>query len=626
MSSEFRRAARLERRASAAFCLMLLAFALGCATPVGIKRTSLRDVDRELVENAITGDKPILIATQFLERLGLTKLYDENPRQALEKLREGLGGIDEHDRVLAMSELWFAAARKGDDRGEYLAAAVFAYAFLFPPTQPSPPASPYDQKTHYALELYNRGIANGLALPESAKGIELDPTPRQIQMPFGTFVLSAPKEEFLYGGYRIVHPVALGDLEIRGLRNRYRRIGVGVATAAGIEAVKGSDSDPWIPPRAKVPITAFVRFDPFARDFSGAHGTLELYDADDTPTVTVGSTVVPLASDPSAALAYRLEGAPVWDFELAGFRRSDLRISDTQKTHGLFFLNPYRPGRIPVIFVHGTLSSPARWAQMANELLGDPRIASRFQLWFYIYNSGNPILLSAGNLRDGILNAWAGLDPDDKDAALHQMVVVGHSQGGLLTKCMVVSSGTRFWDALADEPFDKVNFTPETRAILKDAIFFDPVPFVTRVIFISTPHRGSFLAENWLGMLARKLANAPASLTKASVEIATLNEGQRIFRKPFHMPTSIDNMDWSNPGLKILASLPIAPGVKANSIIPVLKPPIATGDDGVVKYQSAHIEPVESELVVMGSGHSTQDNPETIEEVRRILYEHAGIH
>jgi hypothetical protein len=43
----------------------------------------------------------------------------------------------------------------------------------------------------------------------------------------------------------------------------------------------------------------------------------------------------------------------------------------------------------------------------------------------------------------------------------------------------------------------------------------------------------------------------------------------------------------------------------------------------VVSYASAHLEGVESELVVR-SGHSAQSNPEVIQEVRRILVEHAG--
>jgi hypothetical protein len=44
----------------------------------------------------------------------------------------------------------------------------------------------------------------------------------------------------------------------------------------------------------------------------------------------------------------------------------------------------------------------------------------------------------------------------------------------------------------------------------------------------------------------------------------------------------------------------------------------------VVEYASAHIEPVESELVVK-SGHSVQGNPHAIEEVRRILRLHVGL-
>jgi pimeloyl-ACP methyl ester carboxylesterase len=445
-------------------------------------------------------------------------------------------------------------------------------------------------------------------------------------MPFGTLVLSVPKEEFHYGGYRIVHPVALGDLEIRGMRNRYWRPGAGVALAASLAPAEGSEVDPWLPRDAKVPVTAFVRLEELAPDLSRAHGTLEFYDADETPAIAVGSASVPLASEPSAALAYLLEGSPVWDFEIAGFRRSDLQVAGVSGAHGLGFLSPYRPGRIPVVLVHGTLSSPARWAEMANELLGDPRIATHFQLWYFIYNSGIPLLGSAVELRAALQNAVHDLDPEGKDPALRQMVIVGHSQGGLLTKLMVVASGNAFWEVWSDEKFESVEFSSETRTLLENAIFFEPLPFVRRVIFIATPHRGSFLAENWLGMLARKLVNAPSALARSSLELATLSKSERVFRRPLVFPTSIDNMDWSDPTLRTLASLTIPPGVHANSIIPVKTPPIATGDDGVVRYESAHIEPVESELVVLGSDHSTQANPETIEEVRRILYEHAGIH
>ena len=85
---------------------------------------------------------------------------------------------------------------------------------------------------------------------------------------------------------------------------------------------------------------------------------------------------------------------------------------------------------------------------------------------------------------------------------------------------------------------------------------------------------------------------------------------------------AIDNMSPRNPFLRALSGIPLAPGVHAHSIISVeTTGPVADGDDGVVAYSSAHIEGVESELVVH-SPHSTQAKPATIEEVRRILRLH----
>ena len=213
------------------------------------------------------------------------------------------------------------------------------------------------------------------------------------------------------------------------------------------------------------------------------------------------------------------------------------------------------------------------------------------------------------------------VDPEGKDPALRQMVVIGHSQGGLLTKMTVVNSGSRFWDARFDVPFEQVDVSAETKDLLRRSMFVEPLPFVTEVIFICTPHRGSYLTENILGKIGRRLVNFPATLTKASIEMVKLNPGVAA-RTAWHLPTAIDNMDWSNPFLKTLASLPIAPGVEAHSIVAVQGDgPPEKGDDGVVKYTSAHIDGVESELIVR-SGHSTQAVPETIEEVRRLLYAH----
>ena len=357
------------------------------------------------------------------------------------------------------------------------------------------------------------------------------------------------------------------------------------------------------------------------------NGTVELYEKDDTSNVQIGPQTLPLEADPSAALAYRLEGAPIWDFEFAGFRRGDFSFlhKGGNGDNDLYMLHPYHPNLIPVIFVHGTASSPARWAKMANELLGDPAISSHYQLWFFIYNSGNPIVLSSMRLREALQAVRRDVDPEAKDPALNQMVVIGHSQGGLLTKMMVVDSGNRFWNNVTKVPFDQADLDAETRDLLARAMFFKPLPFVTEVIFIATPQRGSYMASNFIVKFGDKFISLPGSLAKSAVQIGRLRE-PCVLGTPFTIPTALDNMNASNPFVKALATLPIASGVHVHSIIPVKGTgPIEDGNDGVVEYKSAHVGGVESELVVH-SGHSTQATPQTIEEVRRILYEHAGIH
>jgi len=564
---------------------------------------------------------------QLLERNALVKRYQQNPEQVLAELYSGLGKSDERDRLFALAELSFAHAEATQDRSYYLSSAVFAYAFLFP-ENPADAPDAYDPRLRIAVDLYDQSLANGLA---TKGGREVDLTPRQIPLPFGPLDLQVDQQGFRYGGYHMTKFVSLSDLKVRGLRNRYRDAGIGAPLAARLEPMQQSPANRWIPATAKVPVTAFVRFDDPRRGMSAGkiRGTLELYDTDKEPVVRIGSNTVPLESDSTAALAYRLEGAPIWDFELAGFQSGDFSFfggGAGAKDDGLVMLHPYLPGLFPVVFVHGTASSPARWAEMANELLGDSNIASHFQLWFFVYNSGNPIALSAMKLRESLSAAVADVDPDGKDLALRQMVVIGHSQGGLLAKMTVVDSGSRFWDRRVKLPFDQAKLDPETRDLLRRALFVKPLPFVTRVIFIATPHRGSYMASIFLVRMMNKFINLPGGLVQAALQVEKLRGPGVLGNSPITVPTALDNMDSSSPFVQTLSGLPIAPGVHVHSIIPVKgNGPFEQGNDGVVKYKSAHLEGVESELVVR-SGHSTQSTPETIEEVRRILYEHAGIH
>jgi pimeloyl-ACP methyl ester carboxylesterase len=285
-------------------------------------------------------------------------------------------------------------------------------------------------------------------------------------------------------------------------------------------------------------------------------------------------------------------------------------------------LQPHRPGRIPVVLVHGTASSPARWAEMYNELANDKALRDRYEFWLFQYGTGQPVLYSASLLRRELQSAIEELDPRRTDPALRRIVVIGHSQGGLLAKLMAVPSGNRFWDNVTDVPFDKFEAPADAKTLFREGMFFEPLSDVARVIFIATPHQGSFRAVGWMPSIMRRLITMPVRLVRSTQAFLELPLS---FRPGAGQVTSVDNMNPDTDFIRTLADLQIAAHIRAHSIIAVrgTGPPEGL-DDGVVAYRSAHLAGVESELVVR-SGHSAQSLPETIEEVRRILYAHLGL-
>ena len=157
---------------------------------------------------------------------------------------------------------------------------------------------------------------------------------------------------------------------------------------------------------------------------------------------------------------------------------------------------------------------------------------------------------------------------------------------------------------------------------MTQGLIIKPLPFVKRVIFISTPHRGSYQALGVLGSLASWLVNLPGRFAGMSLELLTLQKEGVVLGGVSGIPTSITNMNPNNRFIQHLASIPIADGIVAHSIIAVdSDAPLEEAGDGVVKYKSAHIDGVASEKIVRSS-HSVQGNPETIQEVKRILLEH----
>jgi pimeloyl-ACP methyl ester carboxylesterase len=599
------------RKASGlALLLGALVLVSACSTPIGVVRADRQTMYRSLTSSVLSTGGPSAASVQLLNRFGLAERFDDKPEAVLAELR-GSGAALGRDRLFALAELSFVCAERTHKQTYYLASAVYAYAFMLPSDEP---VSGIDPRVRLAADLYNVGLTLGLASP---KGDTVVLEAGWRPLPFGQLEITVKADDFRWGGYRFERFVPVGEFELRGLLNNYRQPGIGAPLAASLTPV-GNDATPVrdrIPPTVKVPVTAFLRIENPAEGIASGsvQGQIELYPADAARTVTVEGRTVPLELASSAALAYTLEGAPVWKTEISAFLSAERSVFPG----GLAMMHPYRPGRIPVVFIHGTASSPARWAPMLNELDNDPVLRDRMQFWFFTYNTSNPILLSAKDLRDALRKVLSDLDPEGRDPALRQMVLVGHSQGGLLARLMATDSGTRFWDNISKEPLTRLKMTDDVRELVKSSMFFEPLPFVKEVIFICTPHRGSFRVSGLVRDLVRRLVTLPARVVKGIAEVA--KDNPEVLAQLTRTPTAVDNMLPGHQFIRTLSSSPIAPWVTTHSIIAVrgVGPPKALSD-GVVKYESAHLEGVASEKVVY-SGHSAQDKPETIEEVRRIL-------
>ncbi|MCB2170021.1 MAG: alpha/beta fold hydrolase [Deltaproteobacteria bacterium] len=597
----------------------------GCATPVGVRHLDLKEANRRMTESVLSDGHLSAPTMQILNRAGLAKQFESEPTEVIAALNTGILTAREADRRFALAELSFLHATNSGDRSYFLSAAVYAYAFLFPEDAGRIPDA-FDPRLRTAVMIYNQGIAEGFTDAESKEVLLKTGT---YKLPFGELIVRIDPNEFRWGPFRMDNFVASSHLGVRGLYNDYRWPGIGSALVASLKHVPGEQEAAFtrIPPALKMAATAFLQLENVEAGLRDGRveGTLALYTTQENTSVSVGGRTVPLEFGLTSALAYTLEGSQAYTMELKGLLSGDLELfkHTARFKDNVFLMAPYHPGRIPLVFVHGTASSPARWAQMLNEILNDRELWNRYQVWLFTYNTGNPILYSGGILTQGLRNVVRELDPDGKDDALRKMVVIGHSQGGLLTKLTAIDSGDRFWDRAFTVPIDQLDVSPETRALLRRSFFYEPLPFVHRVVFISTPHRGSHLAGGYITDMLRRLISLPFTLLSPLQEVFEKSpEAVTARAMEAEIPRSTDNMNPDSEFIKTFASIPIAPGIIAHSIIAVENPedPQEEWDDGVVAYSSAHIDGVASEFVVH-SGHSAQESPVAIEEVRRILVE-----
>jgi pimeloyl-ACP methyl ester carboxylesterase len=356
----------------------------------------------------------------------------------------------------------------------------------------------------------------------------------------------------------------------------------------------------------RLPVTSIIEFGRL-NDMATVEASLHLINPRQRDTVEIGGQCFPLAANFSAPFLSFGRLNELW----LGFINM-IRGQNMRNTPGLLLPEPYDPDRIPVIFVHGLLSSKYIWRNTALDLLQSPEIRRRYQFWAFSYPTGNPISFSALRLREDLAFAQERFGPKQG------MILIGHSMGGLLSRMQVTNSGRTIWNEIfgprAEELYSQV--ADDSRA--KRALIFQANPAVKRVIFIATPHRGSRLAVGGIGAIAIWLIRLPFDLLYEIPEAIAdaLNPGGR----GTIVPTSIQGLSPRSPLLRALDRLPIA--APHHSIIGDRgRGDTPNSSDGVVPYWSSHLSSAESEKIVP-TGHEAMADPQAVEEIRRILLMH----
>jgi len=603
--------------------LMPLAILLaGCVAPIGTERVTVRQAYADVDANALSTGRPSLNTVAILHRFNLEHVADRQPDEAVRQLHQIALDTGDRELLFALAEMsYVAGVRIGrsvkawdprDARDYYLGAAVYAWLFLFGDGKEAPPTA-FDRRTRQACDLYNYGLGLAFRKGKDTNGI--------VQLEYGRRRLPAGELDVRQSSMNA--PSSLEEFDQILLADQYRVRGMSLhnrSPGIGTPLLCVGRLDPVLGIHLCAPATLVLRGPASLAelDSGNAIGLLELHFESDNGAITVGKAQVPLEIDLTTFRAYTLNQTRIWSLGKLQF------LAPARHSHSQLIPNQsFKPDKIPVVFVHGTFSSPVTWAKMANSLAADPVLRQRYQMWSYNYGSGNPLLYSMADLRSALTAEIRRLDPQGTNAALRHMVIIGHSQGGLLAKGTILDAGDRIWRQYNTNRIEDLDLTEAERADFRLLLFPEPLPFVKRVVFIATPHRGSYLAGGFARRLAQRLISFPGALVSRGTDMLRLSSGAETGRF-FHgrMPTSLDGMSPRNPILLTMAEIPVPSSVKAHSIIPVL----GRGDyrkarDGVVAYQSAHVDEVNSELIVRCK-HACLNHPTTIEEVRRILHEH----
>ncbi len=632
----------IERRRLEAGLLLFMALILsssGCSSDRYLK---LRKVPSSPLADPLgllsdEGPTPTPRTVQLLRRLDMgetSSTVDHIPELA--KLEELIKEDPSPEKVYSYAELALITGKQQQKAGkdkealDYFARSVAnAYLYLFD-NKFDARRNKYDPEFRLACDVYNSALESSMRLLKKMGQFS----------PNGSATITTLGQNFtidivLRGPWdadEIESIDFVSSYELQGLKNQYHTYGLGVPLILNRKPkMRRKPSDQFYAPGLSFPATAFLHVMAGPESATPASGErrcrLEILDPLATTDLIVRERRVPLETDLSIPLAHCLDHPAMRETEMA--TTGLLNPGAAEQVKGLYLMEPFDPHKIPVVMVHGLWSSPMTWMEMYNDLRALPEIRERYQFWFYLYPTGQPFWISAAQFRVDLDNVINTLDKNEDYPSLRQMVLIGHSMGGLVSKMQTIYSDDRFWGLVSDKPFDDLKAPDEAKQRVRSAVYFEPNPAVHRIITIGTPHRGSHFANEYTRWLSHYFISLPTKMLATGQTLMTNNPGFFKSTELLTASTSIDSLAPNHPVLLEMLKAKRASWVQHNNIVGVVEGQsligrVTTEGDGIVPFSSAHLDDVESEIRTTADHVTVHRHPRSVLEVRRILSKHAS--
>lgn len=516
----------------------------------------------------------------------------------------------------------------------------YSYAYLFL-TQRKPQDRIFDNRQVQIRDFYNQAIAKQVTLyalrnPQKQVQTQIQLGDNTYRINFDDFpqLAKQPLEKF----------ISSYNLNFSGLRTINRRDGFGSEFVAVFPPSNRKESskyivdplhynfksgqNPNIHDARYLAVTLVVepQIKPKNVDqiLNNPQFVIKVYDPYNTENIKVAGKSYPLAANFSAPYGLWLAENNLGILAYLSLLDRDQRLSMPH----LYKLEPYNPNKKIIVLVHGLASSPEAWIGLTNDIMGDRVLREHYQVWQIFYSTNMPILESRYQIYALLQQAFDGLDP--QDAADHNAVLIGHSMGGIISRLLVSKAD------LSDKAFKMLNTNQRQRFKRDQNVLnrfkIQPIENFDRAIFMSAPHRGTDYADRWFTLAARKIIRLPSSFLGALTDTLTNDATDQAKDLTNGINSGlIQNgpSDLSHKSKFIALTKDVVPpkGYVFHSIMGNItksqEPDQIT--DGIVPYSSAHLDGAVSEKIIKG-GHSIQETPEALLELRRILRLHLQQH